>query len=286
MSDLQQKYTSLLQSVQTLEKVMVAFSGGVDSTFLVAAVKESGMPYLAVTAVSPTMPAQDLADVKTAISAMQISHRFIESGELNDDDFVKNSSDRCFFCKSDLFKRLTDIAQAEGFAAVFDGSTTDDLVDYRPGTKAKNQFQVRSPIQEAGLSKEEIRQLSREMGLKTWDKPASPCLSSRISYGEPILTTSLTMVENAEIALKNMGFGPLRVRKQGETARIELTDMDINLILAPETRKKVTREVLSAGFKFVALDLEGFQSGKLNRVIPIEKISKSTQDSSAISSRR
>lgn len=263
------KYGALLDGLRAMDSVLVAFSGGVDSTFLVSAVQDSGVPYLAVTARSPTMPSWDVEDVQTAVQNMRVNHRIIESGELEDENFVKNAFDRCFYCKSDLFKRLVDIAQQEGFAVVLDGSTTDDMNDYRPGMKAKSQYMVRSPLLETGLSKDDVRWLSRERGLKSWDKPASPCLSSRISYGEPILLDSLRMVEEAESQLRCLGFGTLRVRKQGETARIELNDGDILRLLDPEIRKQVTTGLMQTGFQCVALDLEGFRSGKLNRVIPI-----------------
>ncbi|MBF0177066.1 MAG: ATP-dependent sacrificial sulfur transferase LarE [Magnetococcales bacterium] len=261
---------SLLDALRALGSALVAFSGGVDSAFLVAAVKESGIPYLAVTALSPTMPAHDLEDVKNMVQDMGIPHRFVESDTMDDADFVKNTKDRCFFCKSSLFKDLTTLAQREGFAVVLDGSTTDDLNDYRPGMRAKHQFEVISPLLDAGLSKEDVRRLSRERGLKTWNKPASPCLSSRISYGEPIVIESLRLVESAENKLRRMGFGTLRVRKQGETARIELTDAEIPRLLDAALRKRVADELRQTGFKYVVLDLEGFQSGKLNRVISVQ----------------
>ncbi|MBF0195272.1 MAG: ATP-dependent sacrificial sulfur transferase LarE [Magnetococcales bacterium] len=267
-SETEIKYSELLEFLQTFKSALIAFSGGVDSTFLVAAVKESGIPYLAVTALSPTMPSQDKQDVRVSVDELSLKHSYINSCELDVDDFVKNSPERCFYCKNELFQLLTKKAEKEGYAAVFDGSTTDDLNDYRPGSRAKNEFNVISPIQEVGLSKEDIRKLSKKMGLKSWSKPASPCLSSRISYGEPILPHSLQMVESAENTLRDMGFGVLRVRKQDETARIELTDPDITRLLDSDLRKKVTEELLKVGFKFVALDLEGFRSGKLNRVIP------------------
>ncbi|MBF0134842.1 MAG: ATP-dependent sacrificial sulfur transferase LarE [Magnetococcus sp. DMHC-1] len=263
------KYYKLLHELRTLESALIAFSGGVDSSFLVVAVQESGIPYLAVTARSPTMPAHDLEDVKALIQDMKINHRFIESNSMNDADFVKNSFDRCFFCKSDLFKELNALARQEGYAVVLDGSTTDDLDDYRPGLKAKLQYKVVSPIMNAGLSKSDIRWLSRNKGIKTWNKPASPCLSSRITYGEPILVDSLRMVADAEEKLRKMGFVTLRVRKQGNTARIELPDADMPRFLDADVRQQVVTELTRAGFKYVSLDLEGFQSGKLNRVIPV-----------------
>ncbi|MEO5333552.1 MAG: ATP-dependent sacrificial sulfur transferase LarE [Magnetococcus sp. YQC-5] len=268
-TSLQEKYKTLQTALRSLDNALVAFSGGVDSSFLTLAVLESGIPYLAVTATSPTMPARDLADVSTLVGSLNLNHRLIESGELNDPNFVANRSDRCYYCKSDLFQRLTALARQEGFAHVLDGTTTDDMTDHRPGLRAKNQFHVKSPLLEAGLNKNEIRLLSRDKGLPTWNKPASPCLSSRISYGEPILIPSLHMVEHAEQTLRNMGFETLRVRKQESTARIELTEHDMTRLLDPKLRKQVTLAFQHIGFKFVTLDLEGFQSGKLNRVIPI-----------------
>lgn len=171
-NEIHRKYSRLLDSLCSLESAILAFSGGVDSTFLLAALQESGIRFLAVTGVSPTMPARDRKDVESLVHDLGIrQHRMIESGEINDKNFVKNPSDRCYFCKSNLFDKLTVLAKVEGFAAVLDGSTVDDLNDYRPGMRAKEQFRIRSPILEAGLHKEEVRRLSREKGLKTWDKP-------------------------------------------------------------------------------------------------------------------
>ncbi|MBF0369793.1 MAG: ATP-dependent sacrificial sulfur transferase LarE [Magnetococcales bacterium] len=269
MAEVQQKYQDLLNHLRTLGRVVVAWSGGVDSTFLVAAVMESGIDYLAVTATSPTMPAHDLAEVKRGAAARRINHRIIESGEMSDDNFVKNPPDRCFYCKSDLFGRLTRLAEAEGFDGVLDGSSADDIDDYRPGFKAKDQFRVLSPLLDMGLTKAEIRAFSKQLDLPTWDKPASPCLSSRIAYGDPIELAALRMVEQAEIHLKELGFTTLRVRKQGETARIELLEGEMDRFFEGDLRRQVSATLQGFGFRFVTLDLEGFMSGKLNRVIDI-----------------
>ncbi|WP_193771281.1 ATP-dependent sacrificial sulfur transferase LarE [Candidatus Magnetaquicoccus inordinatus] len=270
-------YGQLLQYIGRLGSVVAAFSGGVDSTFLVRAVQDAGVDYLAVTALSPTMPEQDRQDVARLVQTLQLKHRFIESGEMDDAQFVRNDFNRCYYCKSDLFIRLTELARREGYAWVLDGSTVDDAGDYRPGMRARGEQGVESPLWAVGLGKEVVRELARWKGLANWNKPASPCLSSRISYGEPILNQSLRMVEAAEGILRGLGLTTLRVRKQGETARIELLPEDFPCLLQEEVRQRLTQEMLGLGFKYVTLDLEGFQSGKLNRVIPIAKQSAADQ---------
>ena len=265
-----EKQTQLLTNLRTLPNAVLAFSGGVDSTFLLAALQASGIPFLAVTGVSPTMPLHDRKDAETLVRTLKIAnHRFIDSDEIRDQNFLSNSPQRCFFCKNNLFGQLTRLASAEGFVAVLDGSTLDDLQDYRPGLQAKENHQVLSPILEAGMTKKEVRLLSREMGLKTWDKPASPCLSSRIPYGDAIEVPALRMVDSAEDLLRNLGFRELRVRKDRDTARIEIPEADIPRLLDAALRRKITTSLLEIGFKYITLDLEGFSSGKLNRVIPI-----------------
>lgn len=283
--DLSARRQRLDETLRGLERVLVAFSGGVDSAYLVAAVHAAGIPYVAVTASSITMPARDLEDALALVNRFGWRHRLIESGEMADPAFTRNAPDRCFHCKNDLFGRLTGLAAREGFAHVLDGSTLDDLNDYRPGMRAKQRHAVVSPLLEAGLSKGDVRALSRAAGLPTWDKPASPCLSSRIPYGEPILPESLRMVETAEHGLRTLGFTTLRVRKQGQTARIELPVDQIPRLLDEASRQEVIRLVRGCGFGFVTLDLEGFSSGKLNRVIPlvqrVEEASSPLPDSAA-----
>lgn len=218
------------------------------------------------------MPAHDREDVTKLLTTLDIhQHRFVNSGEMEDDRFASNPPDRCFYCKSTLFDILTNLARAEGYACVLDGSTLDDLADYRPGLRAKEAFQVISPLLEAGLGKKEVRLLSKERGLSTWNKPASPCLSSRIPYGEPITIDALKMIDEAEKGLREMGFRTLRVRKHQETAKIEVTEEEISRLLDPKLRQHITTLFRSLGFQYVTVDLEAFQSGRLNRVIPIQQ---------------
>ncbi|MBF0613241.1 MAG: ATP-dependent sacrificial sulfur transferase LarE [Magnetococcales bacterium] len=265
--ELQTKYDGLLSNLRSLGSVVAAYSGGVDSTFLVSAIKDSGIHYLAVTALSPTMPQGDVDSVMEIAQELQINHKIIQSKEMDDENFASNPTNRCYYCKTDLFTRLTDVAKTEGYKFVVDGSTTDDQADYRPGLQAKEQLSVVSPLIQSGLSKEDVRQLSKAKNLKTWNKPASPCLSSRITYGERITLDSLRMVGSAEIKMKNLGFNELRVRKQGETARIEVPASDIVRFMDDKVRSEIVSHLRGLGFLYVTLDLEGYQSGKLNRMV-------------------
>jgi uncharacterized protein len=247
-----------------MESAVIAFSGGVDSTFLVKAAALSGIRALAVTGFSPTMPEQDLQDAEEMARSIGIPHRVIESAELEIDDFRKNPPDRCFHCKNELFGRLREIAVSEGYRFVLDGSNLDDLGDWRPGRRAAREHGVRSPLVEAGLAKEDIRSLSRELDLPTWDKPSSPCLSSRFPYGEPITREALKRVEAAERFLRSCGFREIRVRHYGDTAKIEVKEDDIPEMLKPEIRIPVIGKLRALGYTTITLDLEGFRSGKLN----------------------
>jgi len=258
------KLSLLIDILKEMQSAVIAYSGGVDSTFLLKASALSGIRTLAVTGVSPAMPEQDLLDAGKAAHLMGISHRVIETSEVDSDDFRKNPPDRCYYCKSELFGRLKGIAESEGYRHVIDGSNLDDLDDWRPGRRAASENNVRSPLTEAGLRKKDIRSLSRELDLPTWDKPSSPCLSSRFPYGEPITVDALRRVESAEKFLRSLGFGELRVRHHGDTARVELREEEIPEMLKPEIRMLVTEKLRALGYHFVTLDLEGFRSGKLN----------------------
>ncbi|MBF0505811.1 MAG: ATP-dependent sacrificial sulfur transferase LarE [Nitrospirae bacterium] len=258
------KYQKLLSILREIESAVLAFSGGVDSTFLLKVMKESGVRTLAVTAYSDTMPAAELENAAALAGTINAVHRVITTDEMSNPDFTCNPRNRCFYCKDELFSRLAAIARAEEYRFVIDGSNHDDLADWRPGMQAAAIHGVRSPLLEAGLSKDEIRAFSKELGLPTWSKPASPCLSSRFPYGVRITKNRLKRVEEAESFLKKLGFGDLRVRSDGETAKIEVDAKELPGFFDKELRESVVRKLKALGFKYVSVDLEGFRSGKLN----------------------
>lgn len=255
---------NLISILKDMESVIVAYSGGVDSTFLLKTAALSDIRTMAVTAVSPTMPEHDLGDAEDMARTIGVRHMIIRSEELESSDFTKNPPDRCFYCKDELFGKLGDIAMSGGYRYVADGSNPDDMDDWRPGRKAAEMHNVRSPLIEAGIDKQRIRELSKVLGLRTWDKPSSPCLSSRFPYGVTITIEALRQVEDAEKFLKSIGFNELRVRHHRDTARIELREDDIQKMADPGIRKSVTEKLRGLGYKYVCLDLEGFRSGKLN----------------------
>ncbi|MBI5100364.1 MAG: ATP-dependent sacrificial sulfur transferase LarE [Nitrospirae bacterium] len=258
---------SLLSCLKEAGDGLLAFSGGVDSAFLLKAMQVAGIRTLAVTAVSDTMPAWDFDNAVDIANGAGVEHMIIRTDELSKEEFARNAPDRCFFCKDELFGRLRQIAGERGLCNVFDGSNADDLKDYRPGRRAASLHQVRSPLAECGFSKNEIRDKSKELGLSTWDRPSSPCLSSRFPYGRRITPDLLKKVEASEAFLRTLGLKEVRVRDCGDTARIEVGESEISIFMDAEARRVVSGRLKSLGYSFISLDLDGYKSGSLNRVL-------------------
>lgn len=270
--DLLRRLDGLRQQLFDYRQVVVAYSGGVDSALVAAlAVEQLGERAQAITGVSPALAPHLRQEASAQARWLGLSHREIATGELDDPAYANNPVDRCYACKRELHRVLAPIAEAAGGALVLDGVNHDDLADHRPGIRAARELGVRSPLAEVGLAKADVRTLSRALGLPWWDKPAQPCLASRFPYGEPINASRLQRVAAAEAWLRDMGFGPLRVRSQGETARIELASEDLAAAIAAlahsPTRNRLVKAFAGLGFQAVALDLEGLVSGKLNRAL-------------------
>jgi len=262
------KFNRLKETLKKMERVIIAFSGGVDSTFLLKAASVSGLhDVLAVTGVSESLPENELTFAKDITSTLNIKHREIITDELKNKEYADNPPDRCYYCKKELFGKLKDIAVKEKYPYILDGSNADDDHDWRPGRRAAMEEGVYSPLHDAGLTKNEIRRLSRMLGLPTWDKPATPCLSSRFPYGFKITPEALGKVYNAEQYLKQFGMKELRVRNHLDVARIEVHPEEFPLIMNDEVREKIVDYLKSIGFKYVTLDLQGFRSGSGNEAI-------------------
>jgi len=273
IADLQKKYQVLEEILKKLDKLILAYSGGVDSTFLLkAAVDSLGKEnVIACIAVSPSLSKSQYEQAIQCAKNIGIDVEKIQLDELADSDYAANKADRCFHCKSHLFGALTKIAGEKGFENIICGSNFNDKDDYRPGNRAAEVFNVRAPLTEAALTKDDIRQLSRELGLKTADIPASPCLASRLVYGLEITEGRLKQIEEAEEFLKKLGLVEFRVRHHNQIARIEVHPEDINIITEEPNRSKITEAFKKLGFKYVTLDLQGFRSGSLNETLTDEQ---------------
>lgn len=268
MSQLEAKLNRLRSIVAGYERVLVAFSGGVDSSFLLRVAHDVlGNGVVALTARSPTVPHEDHENAVSLARSLGVEHVIVDTDELTMPEYAANPVNRCYFCKSNLFTLCFAEAERRNISVVADGANTDDLQDYRPGLMAASERKVRHPLVEARLSKSEIRELSRWLGLPTWDKPASPCLSSRFPYGTPITHGALQQVAAAEGFLHELGFRECRVRYHQTLARIEVPTADLSRLLQPDVRGQIVRRLRELGFLYVTVDLQGFRSGSANEAL-------------------
>lgn len=252
--------------------VLVAFSGGVDSSYVaLVATEELGALALCVTGESPSLAERQRAETLSLAERFGFQHEIIHTDEIEDPSYTANAPDRCYFCKTELYGKLSPLAEARGFAFVVDGSTTDDLGDYRPGRKASGERGVRSPLVEVGMSKAEVRELSRRAGLPTWDKPASPCLSSRIAYGTPVTIERLRTVDRGEEIMRGLGFREFRVRHHDELVRLEIAPAELDHALSRDVADELARRFRALGFRYVTLDLHGYRTGAMNEILKISK---------------
>ncbi|MGH9522592.1 MAG: ATP-dependent sacrificial sulfur transferase LarE [Terriglobales bacterium] len=271
--ELEQKRHALEQRLRECGRTLVAYSGGIDSAYLAfVASRVLGSGMLAVLADSPSLARSQYADALAFAEEQHIPLRVVQTSEMENPEYVRNSADRCFHCKDELFSVMERLAEAEAFATIAYGMNCDDRGDFRPGQRAARNHGVAAPLVDAGLGKAEVRELARRAGLRVWEKPASACLSSRIEYGRPVTAENLAAVEGAEELLRELGFRIYRVRHHGEISRIEVAREEMPALLAPEMVDRVIAGIKALGFKFVTIDLEGYRSGSMNTVLPVSEL--------------
>ncbi|MBI1899951.1 MAG: ATP-dependent sacrificial sulfur transferase LarE, partial [Planctomycetia bacterium] len=274
MDSLTAKREKLLSLIRGLGRCAVAFSGGVDSAVVAAAAHEAlGDGAVAVTGVSPSLPAGELQEAQAVARAIGIRHEIVATEEFQSDEYLRNAPDRCYHCKTELYTQLEELAERVGADVILNGANADDAGDYRPGMQAAREHRVFSPLLECGITKAEVRELAAQFGLSVWDKPAGPCLASRIAYGEEVTEDRVAMIDRAERFLRERGFRQVRVRyHKGDLARVEVPADQLDRLAQEPLRGELVRRLTELGFKYVTIDLLGFRSGSLNAVLPVEKL--------------
>ncbi len=268
MLDIEQKFENLKNILTNMESVLVAYSGGVDSTFLLRVAKDMlGDNVLAVTEMSPVYPSEETERAKTLAQEFGVRHEFLATQELTNSEFVNNPKERCYWCKKELFSDLLDIAKKHNLQYVLDGTNFDDVGDFRPGMQAASELGVKSPLKEACFTKDDIRHVSKELGLPTWNKPSFACLASRFPYGMKITKEKLDKVDKAERFLRQRGITQVRVRHYENTARIEVLEKELPKLMEPQLRQQVVSYFKQLGYAYVTVDLEGYRSGSMNEVL-------------------
>ncbi len=263
------KYQRLRNATAAMRRVVVAFSAGVDSTVVLKVSRDvlGRENVLAATGVSPSLAARELQSVRDLAALMDCQLELVDTREMDDPNYAANPTNRCYYCKSELFCKLSELARARGYEAVLNGNNQDDTGDYRPGSQAAAEWNVRAPLQECGMTKAEVRQLARHLELPNWEKPALACMASRLPYGTPVTIASLTQVEKAEAFLYDRGFANFRVRHHQNLARIELPVADLPRLISEPLRSELVGHFKQLGYHYITMDLQGFRSGSANEVL-------------------